>query len=72
MIESNENSTDTTKRFTVDLDIDQYTFLTMFRKEHGFTSSIVLRALLYLLEIDPDLAQRVVDYLYDEHADDEG
>lgn len=48
-------------RFTVDLEKDQYDFLKKFSEEQGITSSIVLRALLYILETDEEIALRIVD-----------
>lgn len=57
-------------RFTIDLDSDQYEFLKNFSEEHGITSSIVLRALLYILEIDEKFAHRVVEEFFDEGDED--
>lgn len=51
-------------RFTIDLDVDQYEFLKNFSEEHGITSSIALRALLYLLEVDEEFAHRVVEEFF--------
>lgn len=53
-------------RFTIDLDGDQYEFLKKFSEEHGITSSIVLRALLYILEIDEKFANKVVEEFFAE------
>lgn len=58
-------------RFTIDLDGDQYEFLKNFSEEHGITSSIVLRALLYLLEVDEEFAQRVVEEFFKDNPDEE-
>lgn len=57
-------------RFTIDLDSDQYEFLKNFSEEHGITSSIVLRALLYVLEIDETFATRVVEEFFDDNEED--
>lgn len=57
-------------RFTIDLDSDQYEFLKNFSEEHGITSSIVLRALLYVLEIDENFATRVVEEFFDDNEED--
>ena len=56
-------------RFTIDLDSDQYEFLKSFSEEHGITSSIVLRALLYVLEIDEQFANRVVEEFFEDEED---
>lgn len=56
-------------RFTIDLDSDQYEFLKSFSEEHGITSSIVLRALLYVLEIDEQFANRVVEEFFEDEDD---
>lgn len=58
-------------RFTIDLDADQYEFLKNFSEEHGITSSIVLRALLYILEIDEKFAHRVVEEFFAEEDPEE-
>lgn len=51
-------------RFTVDLEIDQYKFLKQYSEDHGITSSITLRALLYILEIDEDFAKQVIEAMF--------
>lgn len=56
-------------RFTIDLDSDQYEFLKSFSEEHGITSSIVLRALLYILEIDEAFAHKVVEEFFADEDD---
>lgn len=58
-------------RFTIDLDGDQYEFLKNYSEEHGITSSIVLRALLYLLEVDEEFAQRVVEEFFKDNSEEE-
>lgn len=58
-------------RFTIDLDGDQYEFLKNYSEEHGITSSIVLRALLYLLEVDEEFAQRVVEEFFKDNPEEE-
>lgn len=57
-------------RFTVDLDADQYTFLKKYSEDHGITSSITLRALLYILEIDESFANRVIEVMFPDGKDD--
>ena len=58
-------------RFTIDLDGDQYEFLKNYSEEHGITSSIVLRALLYLLEVDEEFAQRVVEEFFKDNPEED-
>lgn len=58
----------TSIRFTIDLDQDRYAFLKKYSEQHGLTQSIVLRALLYILETDEKVANDVVELLF---SDDE-
>lgn len=53
-----------TIRFSVDLDTDQHRFLKLFSSENGIQSSIIMRALIYQLEVDEDLANRVIDEIF--------
>lgn len=54
----------TSIRFTIDLDQDRYAFLKSYSEQHGLTQSIVLRALLYILETDEKVAKDVVELLF--------
>lgn len=56
-----------TTRFSVDLDSSQHQFLKKFSSEYGLKSTIVLRALIYVLEIDEDFANRVIDVIEEGH-----
>lgn len=58
----------TSIRFTIDLDQERYAFLKRYSEQHGLTQSIVLRALLYILETDEKVANDVVELLF---SDDE-
>lgn len=53
-------------RITVDLDPVQHTFLKLFSIQNGIPSAMTMRCLLYLLETDINLAQRVVDEIFAE------
>lgn len=55
-----------TTRFSVDLDGNQHFFLKNFASEYGIKSTVVLRALLYVLEIDETFANRVIDLIEDD------
>lgn len=55
-------------RYTLDLDQEQHRFLRLFALQNGIQASLVMRALLYLLETDINIANRVIDEIY---ADDE-
>lgn len=53
-------------RITLDLDGEQHRFLKLFSIEAGVQSSVLLRALLYCLETDEALANRVIDEIFTE------
>lgn len=53
-----------TIRFSVDLDSDQHKFLKLFSMENGIQSSVIMRALIYQLEIDEELANRIIDEIF--------
>lgn len=55
-----------TVRFTLDLDSEQHRFLKLFSIENGIQSSVIMRALIYLLEVDEDLANRIIDEIFAE------
>lgn len=48
-------------RFSLDLDKEQHKFLKLFALSNDVKASLVVRALLYLLETDINLAHRVID-----------
>lgn len=48
-------------RFSLDLDKEQHKFLKLFALSNDIKASLVVRALLYLLETDINLANRVID-----------
>lgn len=55
-------------RITLDLDPEMHRFLKYFSIQNGIPSAMTMRCLLYMLETDITLAQRVVDEIF---ADDE-
>lgn len=55
-------------RITCDLLPEQHRFLKYFSIQNGIPSAMTMRCLLYLLETDINIAQRVVDEIF---ADDE-
>ena len=55
-------------RITVDLNPETHRFLRYFSIQNGIPSAMTMRCLLYLLETDINIAQRVVDEIF---ADDE-
>lgn len=55
-------------RITVDLLPESHRFLKYFSIQNGIPSAMTMRCLLYLLETDINIAQRVVDEIF---ADDE-
>lgn len=56
-------------RYTIDLNPSQHTFLRLFAAHNDIRVSVVVRALLFLLETRIDLAVLVIDSVF-EHADD--
>ena len=55
-----------TTRFSVDLEIEQHQFLKEFSSENDIKASVIMRALIYLMEIDENVANRVIDYIFDD------
>lgn len=55
-------------RVTLDLDPEMHRFLKFFSIQNGIPSAMTMRCLLYMLETDINLAQRVVDEIF---ADDD-
>lgn len=55
-------------RYTLDLEANQHTYLRLFAISNGVEASKVMRCLLWLLEADESLQQRVYDELF---ADDD-
>lgn len=55
-----------TVRFTLDLDPEQHRFLKLYSLENGVKASVILRALVYLLEVDEAISNRVIDEIFAE------
>lgn len=53
-----------TVRITLDLNQEQHRFLKFFSIQNGIPSAMTMRCLLYMLETDINLAQRVVDEIF--------
>lgn len=58
-------------RYTLDLDGQQHLFLRMFALQNEVDASKVMRTLLYFLESDQDLANRVLDEIFGAELGDE-
>lgn len=59
-------------RYTLDLEAEQHRFLRLFALQNGIQASLVMRALLYLLETDVNIANRVIDEIYSVPEDEVG
>lgn len=55
-----------TTRFSVDLGVEQHQFLKIFSAENDIKASVIMRALIYLMEIDESIANRVIDIIFEE------
>lgn len=53
-----------TVRFTIDFDATQHKFLKTFSYESGVKSALIIRALVYLLEINESVADAVIDEIF--------
>lgn len=51
-------------RFSLDLEVGQRNFLKMFSAKNEISASITLRALIWLLENDVELSNRVIDLIF--------
>ena len=51
-------------RFSLDLDVNQRNFVRMFALRSEVNASIVMRAMIYILETDPDFANRIIDTIF--------
>jgi hypothetical protein len=63
---NNEKVQRSTIRFSVDLDPEQHQFLKLFSIENGIQASVIMRALIYQLEVNEELANRVIDEIFSE------
>lgn len=51
-------------RFSLDLDVEQKNFLRLYAAKNELSASIVLRAMIYILETDVEFNQRVLDLIF--------
>ena len=58
-----------TVRITLDLQPEMHRFLRFFSIQNGIPSAMTMRCLLYMLETDINLAQRVVDEIFADEED---
>lgn len=62
-------------RFSLDLEEEQRNFVRLFALKNGINASVVMRAMLFILETDPDFANRVIDLIFsvpEEEVETEG
>lgn len=58
------NYTPRVVRFSLDLDASQRQFLKTFAARNELSASLVMRALIYLLETDVNMANKILDLIY--------
>lgn len=51
-------------RFSLDLDVEQKNFLRMYAAKNELSASIVLRAMIYILETDIEFSNRILDLIF--------
>jgi hypothetical protein len=51
-------------RFSLDLDVEQRNFLRLYALKNEINASIVMRAMIYILETDPTFSSRVIDEIF--------
>lgn len=51
-------------RFSLDLDVEQKNFLRLYAAKNEISASIVLRAMIYVLETDIDFSNRILDLIF--------
>lgn len=51
-------------RFSLDLDVEQKNFLRLYAAKNELSASIVLRAMIYILETDIEFSNRVLDLIF--------
>lgn len=60
-----------TVRFTIDFDAEQHKFLKTFSYESGVKSALIVRALVYLLEMNESVADAVIDEIFKDEDETE-
>lgn len=62
-------------RFSLDLEEQQRNYVRLFALKNGINASVVMRAMLFKLETDPEFANEIIDLIFyvpeEEVADDE-
>jgi hypothetical protein len=51
-------------RFSLDLDADQKNFLRLYAAKAELSASIVLRAMIHILQTDKDFSDQVLDLIF--------
>lgn len=51
-------------RFSLDLEAEQRNFVRLFALKNDINASVVMRAMLFVLETDPDFANRIIDLIF--------
>jgi hypothetical protein len=51
-------------RFSLDLEEQQRNYVRLFALKNGINASVVMRALLFKLETDPDFANEIIDLIF--------
>lgn len=51
-------------RFSLDLDIEQKNFLRLYAAKAELSASIVLRAMIHILQTDKNFSDRVLDLIF--------
>lgn len=51
-------------RFSLDLDVEQKNFLRLYAAKSEISASIVLRAMIYILETDINFSNRILDLIF--------
>lgn len=51
-------------RFSLDLEAEQRNFVRLFALKNSINASVVMRAMLFVLETDPTFANRIIDLIF--------
>ena len=51
-------------RFSLDLEAEQRNFVRLFALKNGINASVVMRAMIYVLETDPEFANQIIDLIF--------
>lgn len=53
-----------TVRFSLDLDVEQRNYLRLYAAKNELSASIVLRAMIHILQSDPSFSNRILDLIF--------